>query len=347
MDDQDGGDRMRTSTSILAALGASLAGLGPAHAHHSAAAYDTSEEVTFEGVIAEFGWKNPHIYITLEVAGPDGAIVEQEIEAGSSSVLLPLGLAADSVSPGEHVVVRANPSRRGSGRMALGRTLTKDDGTVLPLYIGERSIRPPVEARAESIAGTWFSPLSAFAGLGGARRSSWTLTEAGQASIDAYDGTTQSVHAQCIPIGAPALMVYPVAMVVTMEADRVVFDIDWMTSQRVVHLDQAEHPADLEPSLQGHSIGWWEGDTLVIDTVGFAPHREGLGFGLASGAGKHLVERFSVSEDGRHLDYAVTVEDPEYVVGTGSYAAQWDYRPDLTASGLPCDLEIAQRFLEQ
>jgi hypothetical protein len=250
------------------------------------------------------------------------------------------------VQPGEHVSIRANPSRRGPGGVVLGRELTKDDGSVLPLYIAGRSVRPVVDAEAASIAGTWFSPLSAFTGLGAARRSSWTLTEAGQAAIDSYDGTTQAVHAQCIPVGAPALMVYPVASVVTVEVDQVIFDIDWMSSRRVVHLD-SEHPVELEPSLQGHSIGRWEGETLVVDTVGFTPHREGLGFGLASGAGKHLVERFTLGEDNKHLDYEVTVEDPEFVVGQGRYGAQWDYRPDLMPTGEVCDLEIAQRFLHQ
>ena len=82
-----------------------------------------------------------------------------------------------------------------------------------------------------------------------------------------------------------------------------------------------------------------------MDTVGFTPHREGLGFGLASGAGKHLVERFSLAEDKEHLVYEVTVEDPEFVVGQGAYSAQLDYRPDIAPSGQACDLDIAQRFL--
>jgi hypothetical protein len=333
--------------SLCLSFAASLAAAVPVQAHHSAAAYDTTQEVVIEGTVLEYGWRNPHIYITLETTGPDGATVEREIEAGSSSVLLPLGLTADSVRPGEHVSIRANPSRRESGRVILGRALTKDDGTVLPLYIAERSVRPPVDAQATSIAGTWFSPLSAFGGLGGARRSSWTLTEAGEAAIADFDGTTQAVHAQCVPVGAPALMVYPVATVVTVAEDEVVFDIDWMGSRRVVHLGMAEHPADLEPSLQGHSIGRWEGETLVVDTVGFIPNREGMGFGMPSGAGKHLVERYSLAEDRKHLVYEVTVEDPEFLVGSGSYRAEWDYRPDIAPSYEECDLETAQRFLSQ
>jgi hypothetical protein len=202
-----------------------------------------------------------------------------------------------------------------------------------------------VDAKAQSIAGTWFSSLAAFGGLAGARRG-WTLTDAGKQAVASYDAS-KTVQAECIPIGAPALMLYPVATVVTVGPKEVTFDIDWLGAKRVVHLDQKEHPANLEPSLQGHSIGHWEGQTLVVDTTGFTPHREGFGFGLASGKGKHLVERFSLNEDKKHLDYAVTAEDPEFIVGTGSYAAKWDYRPDIAPSGQPCDLAIAQKFLSE
>jgi len=43
----------------------------------------------------------------------------------------------------------------------------------------------------------------------------------------------------------------------------------------------------------------------------------------------------------------VTAEDPEFIVGTGSYAAKLDYRPDIAPSGQPCDLAIAQKFLSE
>lgn len=331
---------------MVAALAAGLAVGAAAQAHHSAAQFDTTKDIEIEGVVTEFDWKNPHIYMTIETTGPDGAAVTQEIEAGSGSVLLPLGLTRRSVAAGEHVVIRANPNRAGPGHTVLGRTLTKDDGTVLPLYITERSVLAPNEELADSIAGRWFSPFSNFGALAGARRS-WTLTEEAQDQIAAFDTKTDSTQAECIPIGAPALMVYPVLTAIDVGEDTVTIDVDWMGAERVVHLDQAEHPADLEPSLHGHSIGHWEGDTLVVDTIGFTPHREGFGFGMPSSAGKHLVERFSLSEDRRRLVYEVTAEDPEYIVGLGEARAELEYRPDLQPTGVPCDLEIAQRFLRE
>ena len=168
------------------------------------------------------------------------------------------------------------------------------------------------------------------------------MTEKGRASF-----TGNSWGADCVASGAPEVMFRPVLIDVAIDAKTAVFTLDWMGVRRVVHLD-AEHPAALEPSLYGHSVGRFERDALVIDTIGFAEHREGIGFGLPSGIGKHTVERLSLAADRRHLDYEITTEDasslfPEPIRN----AAQWEYRPDLEPSGAECDLESARRFLQE
>ena len=140
-------------------------------------------------------------------------------------------------------------------------------------------------------------------------------------------------------------MVYPVALRVKVDAKTVVFDIDWHEARRVVRLDAAAHPANLAPSFDGDSIGRFEVDTLIVDSVGFTAHPEGLGNGLPSSERKHLVERFTLDADRRHLDYDVTVEDPVYLTAAAHYAARWEYAPDLEPSGVPCDPEVARRFL--
>jgi hypothetical protein len=328
---------------LVSALFGTLAG-APLHAHHSAANFDTRAEITVEGIVTKYDWRNPHVYMALEVANPDGTRVEQEVEAGASSVLLPLGLTPESVQVGDRVSIRGNPSRSGPGHIVLGRELTKADGTVLPLNIASRSARAPSTAQASSIAGTWFSPLASFRAFSGSQ-SDWQLTPQAQAAREAYDGTTQSAHAQCIPVTTPMVMVYPVVITVEVNPDTVVFNVDWMTTRRVVYLDGRAHPEDGERTLNGHSIGHWEGDTLVVDTTLFADHREGLAFGIPSGAGKHVSERFSLAADRRHLDYSAVLEDPDNLAAPVNFAAQWEYRPELAPTGLACDRDVAQRFL--
>ena len=63
---------------------------------------------------------------------------------------------------------------------------------------------------------------------------------------------------------------YGVEFVNLPELNRIyIFDIGGPHTYRTIYMDGRSHPADLKPSYYGHSIGWWEGDTLVVDTVGF------------------------------------------------------------------------------
>jgi hypothetical protein len=81
---------------------------------------------------------------------------------------------------------------------------------------------------------------------------------------------------------------------------------------RTIHLN-GEHPASIEPSRAGHSIGRWDGGALVVDTVGFLPGM--LALEVAHGAGLHVVERFTLSGDGSILTRDYTATDPDYFVG--------------------------------
>ena len=87
---------------------------------------------------------------------------------------------------------------------------------------------------------------------------------------------------------------------------------------RTIHMDLSAHPADVAPSRAGHSIGRWEDDVLVVDTVGFLP---GLLTGqILHGDQLHIVERFSVDPEPMALTREYTAEDPLWFVGqhTGS-----------------------------
>lgn len=330
----------------LAVAVAAWFGAPAAFAHHSAAMFDTSKEVVLEGTVTKYDWKNPHVYMALQVRADDGSLYEQPIEAGASAVLLPLGLTPGAVTVGERVTIKGNPSRRGPRQIALGRELVKADGSVLPLNISSAASRQaPADVKAASLEGTWFSPRQGFFAYG-AGRQAWQITDQARAAVARYD-SRQTAHADCIPVTAPTLMLYPVTTVVDVEPDRVTFKVDWMASERIVYLDGREHPANGDRTLHGHSIGHWEGDTLVVDTVQFADHKEGNAVGFPSGAQKHLVERFSLADEGRKLRYEIVLEDAEYLAAPVHYAADWDYRPDLAPTGVPCDLDVARRFLTE
>ena len=114
---------------------------------------------------------------------------------------------------------------------------------------------------------------------------------------------------------------------------------------RVVHLN-AQHPANLKPARHGHSVGKWDGETLVIDTVGYDPNASGLGMNTPAGAGKHTVERLSLTPDKTRLRYEITIEDPQFLSAPATLTQQWDHRPDLEfdQDTGACDPEVASRY---
>lgn len=331
------------------AIGAALLIGGAAAAHHSPAAYDMTNAVTVEGTIAEVVWKNPHIYLTVETTDAAGQPLLQEIEVGPLSAVQTYGLTQDAVALGSHVVVRVNPNRRGEGRIARGLNVSTDDGTVYAL--ADRGLdgadAPVAVVPADGLAGSWVSQGAGFSAFGRAA-SAWPLTGAARAARDAPRDEPLALGL-CEPYPAPAIMTVPSQRTIEVGETAVVMRIDsaGMEEVRTVHLDQAEHPVDVEPTVQGHSIGRWEGETLVIDTVAFAVHPVGVSIGVPSGPEKHMVERLTLTEDRLHLQYEFTMEDPAQLAEPVSFSMLWDHRPDVQPSGVACDPEIARRYLEE
>jgi len=114
-------------------------------------------------------------------------------------------------------------------------------------------------------------------------------------------------EALCLPAGVPRQAPYPWRIVQTPTHIFFLFEGN-IHSYRQIFMN-AKHPDDLDPTWYGHSIGWFEGDTLVVDTIGFNdrfwfdfaghPHTEKL----------HTIERFR-RPDFNTLDYEVTIDDP-------------------------------------
>jgi hypothetical protein len=78
-------------------------------------------------------------------------------------------------------------------------------------------------------------------------------------------------------------------------------------------MNVTKHPDDVTPSRAGHSIGRWEGDVLVVDTVGFAPGV--LSPPILNSAELHVVERFWLDAQSTALTREYVAQDPKYFVG--------------------------------
>jgi hypothetical protein len=105
---------------------------------------------------------------------------------------------------------------------------------------------------------------------------------------------------------------------ITQNKDTIVIEYGQMNLRRTIHMNMKTHPANVKPSRAGHSIGRWEGDVLVVDTVGFQPGV--LSAPVRHGDKLHVVERFTLDPKTMKLTRAYIAEDPDYLKGqyTGS-----------------------------
>ena len=121
-------------------------------------------------------------------------------------------------------------------------------------------------------------------------------------------------EANCLPTGVPRIAPYPWRIVQTpshAKATHLFFLFEGnIHSYRQIFMDGRKHPENLDPTWYGHSVGRWEGDTLVVDVVHFNDQTRFDKAGNFHSEMLHVVERYSFI-DPTHLNYEVTLEDPK------------------------------------
>jgi len=133
--------------------------------------------------------------------------------------------------------------------------------------------------------------------------------------------------------------------------DRIVLKPENSALPRRIFIDGRGHPEDLEPSWMGHSIGSWDGDVLVVDTVGTngktrAMNGVGSNAGVSSEDGRprlpvsdqlHLVERFRIVADSEILEDEMTINDPKAYTSPFTVKHYWQRRPDIDPIEYYCE----------
>jgi hypothetical protein len=242
-------------------------------------------------------------------------------------------------------------SRRADGRPNLAgdwaaeqRMLTDPrgmSGAFLPMSIARQLEPGAVPEGTQAFPGTRgtdvanaANPVDAYWNRPGA----FPLTEAGARAIEDFDGAS---------IDNPRLRCQPTSILFdwTFESDvnRIVQDDDRVTLlygsmglERTVHLNLAEHPADIVPSRAGHSIGRWDGDVLVVDTIGFEPGILSADARIPHSGTLHVIERFTLDLDSGALRRSYVAEDPVYLQKPFA-GADTVYAADVTYQPAPCD----------
>ena len=332
---------MRILPSAILGLAVAAMLITPVVAHHSQAMFDSSQEVLIEGVVERFDWVNPHMYLTVATTGPDGEPALVEGEGLAITQALVDGLRREALQPGTPVVMRANPNQGGWGKQVRILDVTTRDGEIHPFYATSKRNRTLTPA--QSLSGHW-APSPAALGAGFGAMAQFPITPEARAIQ-----TELIADGLCFVEPVPFLAVLDELRSIEIGEDEVMIHFENSGDHvfRTIYM-MDEHPADVQASRHGHSIGRWEGDTLVIDTIAYEPNASGLAGNVPSSAGKHTVERLALTEQRTRLRYEITVEDPVYLTATATLAQQWDHRPDLEFSpaGEICDDEVAARYID-
>ena len=323
-----------------------------AYAHHSAAPhFDMDNPVTVEGVITELRLVNPHAYVYFDVTDDTGEVANWRCELAGGTGMRRRGWTDDSLLPGQAITMTGAPARR-EDRVCYTNFIEFEDGTRIARNDPPPGFEAAPAADAPEAPETWTAylpngqpnlggpwvrqgmgggmgppPGGAGAGPGGMGPAPGGMaggapgggrpapTEAGLAAAADYEQ----------PFDDPAIHCHPANIIFGFTHDSHVNDIyqtdDTVTIQygymdlvRTVHLDRTEHPDDIVPGVGGHSIGRWEGDVLVVDTVGF---EQGvvfpLGDGLMHSADMQVTERFEVRDEGQTLVRAYVAHDPAFL----------------------------------
>ncbi len=310
---------------FAAILALGLFVMTPALTHHNSdSGMDVNTVITVDGTINEFSWRNPHIYFTIASQDESGDPVEWTVQMAGIRSISRMGWSADILQPGDRVSIGLHPAVDGRpyGLFDSG----SKEGTPLPTsYDSEtgelRFSVPTALGRSPTLEGRWMSDgqqvTSYVDGYAGYTLTHLRLNEKAEAARQAYDMfSLENPETACLGRPTPAMIFYadlfPIEIEFREAQEIVEIRGQFFDEVRTIYMDGREHPPADERFHLGHSIGHWEGDTLVVDTRNFNDTG-----GFYGGAGGHfgwdenlrIVERFSLY-DAETLLYRFEIDDP-------------------------------------
>jgi len=175
-------------------------------------------------------------------------------------------------------------------------------------------------------------PASACPSSSGPKRIAAAIASSTRSAFTRRGRTT--LGPDCKPLGIPQSYVTPYPFQIVQTPKLLVMIFEYPNTFRMIPTDGRPQQVDPDPKWMGTSVGRWEGDTLVVDTIGFNDKTEVHGFMHSESL--HVVERFKRLENDS-LQYDVTVEDPNV------FAAPWTI-PARTFALRP-ELEWVEEFV--
>jgi len=321
----------------------------PVSAHHGIGRFDPTREINVEGTLTSLDFVNPHSYVHFNTIDANGAVFAMQCEMRAATVLRRSGWSPEMFVPGVAIKIHGRP-HRDDPHYCYADTLTIGDAPTLQRYQqlsdgapASRADRPfRLASGKPNLAGDWAQeqyimarppqgpanlvPESLLAkveagevAMADVPSHGWfpppvKLTAAGQAASDALRNLPpeHNPRLSCQITSVLFDWVFDGTINRITQSDDVITMEYGRGLKRTVHMDAQAHPSGIAPSRAGHSIGRWDGDTLVVDTVGFEPGS--LAGAVAHSAELHVVERFTLNPETLALRREYVANDPVYFV---------------------------------
>jgi hypothetical protein len=335
--------------------------------------YDRSRQVKVQGIVTRIEWVNPHAFFFMNVRDASGTVTNWAIEFGNPLDLEKGGWKPSALQIGDAVAVDGLPSRNqpkqvfarsitstrtGKRLFALSATASVPTSARLPVPRwpdGQVRLGPPPGGKGYWGAASVNALVETGAGNIRMNDDGLLVNSSDAGKVAPFQPWAKALYeyrqrnllkddplARCLPPGGPRQFhtAHGFQFVEQRELGRILVLLgggnrNW----RVIYTDGRPQgqPAEVVLSYYGNSVGHWEKDTLVVDSIGFNEKFWFSAGGLPHTEALHLVERFT-RPDLNTLKYDVTVDDPR------TYTRPWS--GGWTVRWVP-DQEIQEFFCEE
>jgi hypothetical protein len=282
--------------------------------------------------------------VARAVTAVDGRYRLAPLVAGSYDISISMPCCAFDPFEQQDVAIQAGQTRQLDVRLAEGvslNTVGDDPGTLAAILRNRAKVpsRPvPRVAGKPDLSGVWLANEDRYP-----EQPSLLPWAAALVKERIGNAFKDAPHTRCLPEGIPTPASIGPFMAKTVQTPSLLVVLfEDAGGFRQIFLDGRPHPPDPDPSWVGHSIGQWDGDTLVVDTIGYndkswlgiAPHTEML----------HVTERIRRPDFG-HLEIRVTFEDPGTLTAPWHQNVTWELAPTEEVVAYVCENNKAERLV--